>query len=127
SRWTTRLLTMLLPALLFATVAAPVGATVQGFEHPSWDEDPSAPITESITRLREAHPYLADVRGSDMTRTRRVRGFVGQGLEVVVPQGTFRGFGPYARLAQPVDDAWYRYYIRLDGFRPVSSGKLPGL
>src|SRR5690606_11785051 len=114
-------------ALVFATLTAPAGANVQDFEHPSWDEDPSLPIIESIARLREAHPYLADVRGSDMIRTRTVHGLRGRGLEVVVPPGTYRGFGPYAPLAEPVEEAWYRYYVRLDGFRPVGSGKLPGL
>lgn len=118
---------VLFVTLLFAATAAPAAATVQDFEHPSWDEEPGVPITESVARLREAHPYLADVRGVDMTNTRTVRGFSGRGLEVVVPKSTFRGFGPYARLAQPADEAWYRYHIRLDDFRPVSSGKLPGL
>lgn len=117
-------------AAVLMTLALPVGADVvliQTFEDPTWDEDPSLTLTESIEALKAVHPYLADVRTLDMTRTQRTRGFVGNGLEVVIPPGGFRGFGPYARLPQPVDQAWFRYNVRLVDFRPVSSGKLPGL
>lgn len=116
-------------ALLTLAVALPAGADTlaQRFEDPTWDEDPSVPIAESIEKLREVHPYLVDVRSLDMTRTARIRGYIGQGLKVVIPKGGFRGFGPYARLPRVVDEAWFRYYVFLDNFRPVSSGKLPGL
>ena len=117
-------------AVLVVAVGLPATAdlvVVQPFEDPTWDEAPDVPIAESIVALKEVHPYLVDVRGLDMTRTRRTRGFSGHGLEVAIPPGGYRGFGPYARLPQLVDEAWFRYYIRLLDFRPVSSGKLPGL
>lgn len=116
--------------LMLVTLALPAGADtglIQTFEDPTWDEDPTIPIADAIAALREVHPYLTDVRSLDMTRTRRVPGYSRHGLEVVVPPGGYRGFGPYARLPQPVDEAWFRYNIRLLDFRPVSSGKLPGL
>jgi hypothetical protein len=127
---TPKIMRLILVAGLVAAMAAPAAAdrfVIQPFEDPTWDEDPAVSLTEAIEALREVHPYLFDVRGLDMTRTRRTRGFVGNGLEVVIPPGGYRGFGPYARLPKPVDDAWFRYYIRLLDFRPVSSGKLPGL
>lgn len=126
----TTILRMTTIALVVAVLAVPAQAAVgpvQTFDDPTWDEDPTLPLAESIEELKEVHPYLADVRSLDMTRTRRTRGYTDYGLEVNVPPGGFRGFGPYARLPQPVDEAWFRYYIRLLDFRPVSSGKLPGL
>src|SRR5680860_1558172 len=89
-------------------VAMPAAAdivVVQPFEDPTWDEAPDVPVAESIEALKEVHPYLVDVRSLDMTRTRRTRGFSGHGLEVAIPPGGYRGFGPYARLPQPVDAA----------------------
>jgi len=115
-------------AVTFTSVL-PAGAEVvdQDFEHDTWDESPGQTLAEAIDALKEAHPYdLVDVRGLDMTRTQRVRGYSGRGLEVVIPSGGFRGFGPYARFSERVDEAWFRYYVYLDGFLPVSSGKLPG-
>lgn len=111
-------------------VSGPVSAAVvqeQPFEHETWDELPDQDIAEAIEALRTEYPYLADVRSLDMTRTRRVGGYSGHALEIVIPPGGFRGFGPYARLPQPVDQAFFRYYVYLADFRPVSSGKLPGL
>lgn len=110
--------------------AFPAGAVVvqnQDFEHETWDEQPDQTLLEAIEALREAHPYLADVRRLDMTRTRRTDGYLGRGLEVTIPVDGYRGFGPYARLPAPIDEAWFRYYVFPDGFLPVSSGKLPGL
>jgi|GEM_PF-1533048 len=110
--------------------AFPAGAAVvqiQDFEDETWDEQPDQSLVEAIEALREVHPYLVDVRGLDMTRTRRTDGYLGHGLQVKIPIDGYRGFGPYARLPEPVDEAWFRYYLFLDGFLPVSSGKLPGL
>ncbi|MFP3913797.1 MAG: S-layer homology domain-containing protein [Actinomycetota bacterium] len=112
-------------AVALAVPAA--GETVeQSFEDETWDEDPDQSLEDSIDELREVHPYLVDVRTLDMIRTRTQRGFRGRGLEVVIPPGGWRGFGPYARLPEPADEAWFRYYVYLSDFRPVSSGKLPG-
>lgn len=112
-----------------SALALPAAATtlVQTFQHETWDEQPDQPLDEAVEAVREVHPYLVDVRNLDMTRTQRVHGFVGRGLEVEIPEGGFRGFGPYARLPEVVDEAWFRYYIYLSDFRPVGSGKLPGL
>lgn len=123
----TTLASALLIAAVFALPAVADTVLDQKFEDPTWNEAPTQPVTEAITALRAAHPYLYDVRSLDMTRTRTTRGYSRQGLEVDIPTGGFRGFGPYARLPEPVDHAWFRYYVRLVDFRPVSSGKLPGL
>lgn len=114
---------------LTLTGQAALAATVQEqtFEDAAWDERPDQTIDEAIDQVLEAHPYLFDLRGLDITRTRRTAGYFGRGLTVSIPSGGFRGFGPYARLPEVVDQAWFRYYLRLDEFRPVSSGKLPGL
>ncbi len=114
---------------LTVTTALPAAADRidQTFEHERWDEAADESLAEAIEALKEVLPYdLVDVRTLDMTRTRRVRGYTGRGLEIVIPPGGFRGFGPYARLPQRAEEAWFRYNIFLDGFRPVSSGKLPG-
>lgn len=123
----------LLVALISALPAAAADVLEQTFEHETWDEQPDQELADAITALREAHKhpdqehsYLVDVRGLDMTRTRRTDGYSGYGLEVTIPVGGYRGFGPYARLPEPVDEAWFRYYVYPDDFRPVSSGKLPG-
>ncbi|HEX2154264.1 MAG TPA: S-layer homology domain-containing protein [Acidimicrobiia bacterium] len=118
-----------LAAVLTVAIGSPAGATtlVQTFEHETWDEQEDQTLLEAIEALREAHPYLVDVRNLDMTRTRTTRGYTDKGLEVVIPPGGFRGFGPYARLSEVADEAWFRYNVFLADFRPVSSGKLPGL
>ncbi|MGA7271785.1 MAG: polysaccharide lyase, partial [Acidimicrobiia bacterium] len=123
----TTLAMALLATAVFALPAAADTVLDQKFEDPTWNEAPGQPLTDAIAALREAHPYLYDVRSLDMTRTHVTRGYMGRGLEVDIPTGGFRGFGPYARLPEPVDHAWFRYYVRLVDFRPVSSGKLPGL
>jgi hypothetical protein len=121
----------LLTAILVMGLAVPAGAAPavdQTFEDETWDgEAVEGDWLPAIEELREAHPYLADVRSLDMTRTHRIRGYNGKGLRVTIPPGGYRGFGPYARLPRVVDEAWFRYMIRLDGFYPTSSGKLPGL
>lgn len=116
--------------LLVAGLALSAGAEIQvnhPFEDPTWDEDPDLSLEESIDALKEVHDDLVDVRGLDMTRTHRTPGYRGWGLDVTIPVGGYRGFGPYARLSEPADDAWFRYYLRLDNFFPAGSGKLPGL
>ncbi|CAN5859416.1 hypothetical protein BH23ACT5_BH23ACT5_11420 [soil metagenome] len=128
TRTSLRLVTV---AVIVGAFAMPAGAQVElleQYEHESWDgEAVDGSWAEAIEAVREAHPHLRDLRNLDLINTRRVRGFLGRGLEVTIPQGGFRGFGPYARLAQPADEAWYRYHIRLTGFYPAGSGKLPGL
>lgn len=72
---------------------------------------------------------LVDVRASDLTRTELVTtGFAGNALEVTIPEGVFRGLGPFDRLPLPApEEAWYRYHVRLLSWNSADSGKLPGL
>lgn len=117
-----------LAGLFVVALGAPAEATtlVQTFEDETWDEEPDQTWEEAIDALKEVHPYLVDVRSLDMIRTRMGPGYIRGGLDVTIPPGGYRGFGPYARLPQRVDEAWFRYYVFLSDFRPVSSGKLPG-
>ena len=54
-------------------------------------------------------------------------GFAGNGLEVVIPEGGFRGLGPMNRLEPAPREAWYRYHVRLLHWNAAFKGKLPGL
>lgn len=106
---------MLLTAVVAASVliqTVPALAdvqVVQQFEDETWTDD------------------LVDVRTLDLQRARLDRGYLNNGLDVTIPAGGYRGLGPYARLAVPADEAWFRYYLNLRDFHPVSSGKFPGL
>ncbi|HEY7468987.1 MAG TPA: S-layer homology domain-containing protein [Acidimicrobiia bacterium] len=70
-----------------------------------------------------------DLRSTDTVRAGLTSpGFAGNGLSVTVPEGAFRGFGPFDRLGTPEpQEAWYRYHIRLLSWNSVDEGKLPGL
>ncbi len=70
-----------------------------------------------------------DLRSTDLVRAKLTgSGFAGNGLEVRIPEGAFRGFGPFDRLGTPEpQEAWYRYHIRLLSWNSVDEGKLPGL
>ena len=71
---------------------------------------------------------LVDVRTTDLRNTSlSSTGFSDGSLEVTIPRGTFRGLGPFDRLSEQTDEAWYRYHIQLLDFDSDSSGKLPGL
>ncbi len=72
---------------------------------------------------------LVDVRPTDLSRTDLVTsGFAGNALEVTIPEGAFRGLGPFDRLPLPVpNEAWYRYHVRLTSWNSADTGKLPGL
>lgn len=123
------LLTALSTAVVMVAAAVPAAAAPdQTFEDDSWNsEEQDGDWAPAIEAVKEAHPYLADLRSLDMSRTALTPGYVGRGLRISIPEGGYRGFGPYARLPNVVDQAWFRYMIRLDRFHPVSSGKLPGL
>lgn len=92
---------------------------------PAWAE-PAAQRTFEDENWAEG---LVDLRFLDLIRTDIVKnGYLGRGLQVNIPAGGFRGFGPYDRLPLPEpDEAWYRYYVRTLDWNSVSSGKLPGL
>lgn len=72
---------------------------------------------------------LVDLRALDLSRTRLIpNGFAGNALEVTIPEGGFRGLGPFDRLPLPVpEEVWYRYHVRLLSWNSADSGKLPGL
>lgn len=71
---------------------------------------------------------LIDLRPVDLARTGLVSyGFAGNALQVEIPEGGFRGFGPFDRMDPSPDEAWYRYHVRLLDWSSASLGKLPGL
>jgi hypothetical protein len=67
-----------------------------------------------------------DARDDD-NRTEAIQGFRGDGVKVTIPTYTNRGTGGILRLDPSYDEAWFRYYLRLDRWNASSSGKLPGL
>lgn len=70
---------------------------------------------------------LVDLRSVDLTRTQLVdRGFAGGGLAVTIPDGGYRGLGPFHRLEPAAEEAWFRYFVRLTDWNSASTGKLPG-
>ncbi len=69
---------------------------------------------------------FVDARDDD-NRTIAIDGFRGDGVRVTIPAYTNRGIGGILRLDPTPDEAWFRYYLRLDTWRASSSGKLPGL
>ena len=93
--------------------ALPAAAEIlvqNGFEDDTWTEG------------------MVDVRSLDLSRTNVVGGgFAGNGLEVVIPEGGFRGLGPLDRLEPAPVEAWYRYHVRLLSWNAAFVGKLPGL
>ncbi|MDJ0497810.1 MAG: S-layer homology domain-containing protein [Acidimicrobiia bacterium] len=91
------------------TVPPPVLPYTQQFESESWHED------------------WTDWRFADERNTSIRRGYRASGLRVNIPPNERRGTGPFWRMPDGVDEAWFRYRIRLDDFEPITSGKLPGL
>ena len=108
-----RRLPIALVVILSLTLALPAAAETeirQGFEDETWPEG------------------MVDVRSLDLARTDVVgNGFAGNGLEVVIPEGGFRGLGPLNRLGPAPVEAWYRYHVRLLSWNAAFVGKLPGL
>ncbi len=106
-------------AVLLSLVIASLGVALDAsartiasreFEDETW--------TEGWVDFRSTDDVRAGLTGS---------GFAGNGLQVRIPSGTFRGFGPFDRFAAPVNEAWYRYHIRLLSWSSADEGKLPGL
>ncbi len=105
--------------VLLSLVAASLGVVSQAqaqtiaerqFEDETW--------TEGWVDFRASDSVRAGLTGS---------GFAGKGLQVRIPTGTFRGFGPFDRFSSEVNEAWYRYHIRLLSWNSADEGKLPGL
>ncbi len=86
---------------------------------------PTLPHFEQF-ETEEWHDDWIDWRYADGQNTTIVRGYQANGLEVNIPPNQRRGAGPFWKLPDDVDEAWFRYRIRLDDFLPVTSGKLPG-
>jgi hypothetical protein len=112
------LITVVLATLGTGTATAETVASRE-FEDETWDD---LPETGEVAGWH-------DFRSSDSVRAGLVStGFAGNGLEVRIPKGTFRGFGPFDRFEQTeMQDAWYRYHIRLLSWNSADEGKLPGL
>lgn len=53
-------------------------------------------------------------------------GFRGDGLSVEVPKGGHRGLTRFQAVPGSPNEAWFRYMLSLDQWRPSQSGKLPG-
>ncbi len=108
-----RRLTVAVAAVLCTALALPAMAETEigrPFEDETW------------------HEGMIDVRALDLTRTEVVaNGFAGNGLEVLIPEGGFRGLGPLDRLEPAPVEAFYRYHIRLLEWNAAFIGKLPGL
>jgi hypothetical protein len=87
---------------------------------------PTLPYGEQF-ETEEWHDSWIDWRFTDDRNTRLRRGYQENGLEVNIPPNERRGTGPLWKMPDDVDEAWFRYRIRLDDFRPITSGKLPGM
>ncbi len=109
-------------------VLAPSAGTAQ--EPPSTTTTTEPPPTLPHTEEFEGggwHDDWVDWRLADERNTSIVRGYRAGGLEVNIPPNERRGTGPFWRMPDGIDEAWFRYRIRLDDFEPITSGKLPGL
>jgi hypothetical protein len=116
-----------------ATIVIPAGVSAQ--------QDPPPPTTTTTTTTtlpptlphteqfesEEWHDTWVDWRFLDEEHTAIRRAYQEKGLQVTIPPGYRRGTGPFWRFPEEVDEAWFRYRIRLDDFTPITSGKLPGL
>jgi hypothetical protein len=72
------------------------------------------------------HDGWIDWRTADDNNTDIVPGYHGNGLSVTIPPNQRRGTGPHFRLPDGVEEAWFRYHLRLDSWDAITSGKLPG-
>jgi hypothetical protein len=84
----------------------------------------------------ERYPWTADgdnapwsdVRSADLANSKLGPGFLESGLGVTIPAGQQRGVGPFYEFrGKGPTEAWFRYYVWLQRWRPTYSGKLPGL
>jgi len=111
----------LILVLILVTLLGPVGVSAQEEEPP-----PELPFLEQFEE-EGWHDTWIDWRFQDDKNTSIVRGYQTNGLEVNIPPNERRGTGPFWRFPEEIDEAWFRYRIRLDDFEPITSGKLPGL
>jgi len=126
----TRLIPRLLTGLLLCIAPAflaPVAGTAQAptTTTTTTEPPPTLPHSEQFEG-EEWHEEWVDWRLADDRNTSMTRGYRGSGLRVNIPPNERRGTGPFWKLPDEVEEAWFRYRIRLDNFEPITSGKLPG-
>ncbi len=114
-----RRLSLLIAVVATATaIASPASADRimdEHFEEYPWSDDGS-------------NAPWSDVRSADFANSRLGPGFLEEGLQVAIPAGQQRGVGPmYNFKGKGPSEAWFRYYVWLERWRPTYSGKLPGL
>lgn len=114
-------------ALLGALVAMlPAAPPARAQEEPPPEPPPHLlPFAEPFDSPTWHDDWL-DWRTADEANTSIVPGYRDNALRVNIPPHQRRGTGPLWRLPDNVDDLWFRYRLRLDDFRPITSGKLPG-
>ncbi len=112
---------LIVPATGTAQEPTPTTTTTTTTEPP-----PSLPYLEPF-QSEDWHDDWIDWRYADDQNTSIVRGYQEQGLRINVPPNQRRGTGPFWKLPDDTEEAWFRYRIRLDDFLPITSGKLPGL
>ena len=118
------LLVVVIPALLTpasGTAQEPTTTTTTTTTVPP----PTLPYLEQFEQ-EDWHDTWIDWRFADDQNTSITRAYQEDGLEVNIPPNQRRGTGPLWKLPEDVDEAWFRYRIRLDDFEPITSGKLPG-
>ncbi|MCP4966545.1 MAG: S-layer homology domain-containing protein [bacterium] len=125
-----RTLTLLTAITVLAPALALVPAGAQEEPPPTTStttttEPPTLPFLEQFEEEEWHDPWI-DWRFADDRNTSLARGYQEAGLRVNIPPNERRGTGPLWRLPENVDQAWFRYRIRLDDFEPTTSGKLPG-
>jgi hypothetical protein len=122
-------LTLLTGTLLFMTpvLLSPVAGTAQEPTTTTTTTKPP-PVLPHLEEFesQDWHDDWVDWRLADGRNTSITRGYRGSGLRVNIPPGERRGTGPFWKMPDDVDEAWFRYRIRLDDFEPITSGKLPG-
>lgn len=109
---------------LLLLLLVPIAAIAQE-EEPPPPPEPELPYLEQFEAEGWHEPWI-DWRFADDKNTSIVRGYQESGLQVNIPPGERRGTGPLWKLPEDIDEAWFRYRIRLDDFEPITSGKLPG-
>ena len=117
-------LTLLAGTLLFITPAflSPVAGTAQEPTTTTSTTEPP-PVLPHLEEFesQDWHDDWVDWRLADDRNTSITRAYRGNGLRVNIPPGERRGTGPLWKMPDGVDEAWFRYRIRLDDFEPIYS------
>jgi hypothetical protein len=107
--------------LIVAVPAVAERGLEESFEEDEWwlpelddDGEPVAP------------PNWLDFREIDAETSAIVEAYRADGLEVTIPAGSHRGSGALYLLPDGIEEAWFRYHIRLDDWDALDDGKLPG-